>query len=107
AATAVFSLIDAVLLRPLPYRDPARLVAIWITSTRERGLAKLFATQADYEEFRRHGLTLESVGSATWAKQTGRIWTGNGPAREVLTIPSSASFFDTLGVHAALGRTFT
>jgi putative ABC transport system permease protein len=107
AATTVFSIVDAVLLRPLPYNDPGRLAAVWITSTREQNLAKLFATHADYQEFRRHSRTLESVAAATWATRTGRVLTGFGPAREVMTVPATASFFDTLGVRAALGRTFT
>jgi putative ABC transport system permease protein len=106
AAAAVFSILDAVLLRPLPYKDPGRLVAIWITGTREKGLAKLFGDYTDYEEFHRHSRTLESVGAATWAKVNGLVLTGRGPAREVLAIPATASFFDTLGVPAALGRTF-
>ena len=106
ATTGVFSIVDAVLLRPLPYKDPERLAAVWITSTREKGLAKIFATHADYLEFQRHSRTLESVSAATWATHTGRVLTGIGPAREVLTIPATASFFDTLGVRAAFGRTF-
>src|ERR1700704_5553777 len=61
ATTAVFSIVDGVLLRPLPYKDPGRLVAVWITSTREKGLAKLFATHADYVEFRRNSRTLDNV----------------------------------------------
>jgi putative ABC transport system permease protein len=105
-ATAVFSIVDAVLLRPLPYRDPDRLTAIWVTSTREQALAKLFATHADYVQFRDHSTTLSDVSAATWAKQTGRVLTGRGPARDVLTIPATASFFETLGVSAAMGRTF-
>lgn len=104
--TAVFNIVEAVLLRRLPYKDPGRLAAVWITSTRERGLAKIFATHADYVEFRRNARTLESVAAATWATRTSRILTGRGSAREVLTIPASASFFDTLGVPAAMGRTF-
>ena len=106
ATTAVFSIVEAVLLRPLPYRDPGRLAAIWITSTREKGLGKVFATHADFVEFRHNTRTLESVAAATWATHTSRILTGIGATRTVLTIPASASFFETLGVSAALGRTF-
>ena len=106
ATTAVFSIVHAVLLRPLPYKDPDRLAAVWITSTREGSLAKIFATYRDYSEFRRNSRTLDGVSAATWAKVSGRVLTGFGPARDVLTIPASASFFGTLGVTAALGRTF-
>ena len=54
AATAtVFSIVDACFPRPLPYRDPSRLAAVWMTSTREEGLAKIFGTYEDYTEFRR------------------------------------------------------
>jgi putative ABC transport system permease protein len=106
AATAVFSIVDAVLLRPLPYKDPGRLAAIWVTSTREQRLAKIFATHADYDEFRRRATTLESLGAATWATSLGRVLTGHGPARSVLTVPATVSFFATLAVPAAFGRTF-
>ncbi len=106
ATTAVFSIVDAVLLKPLPYRDPERLAAIWITSTREQTLAKMFATYADYVEFRAHSRSFESVAAATWATRLGRTFTGHGPAREVLTVPATSNFFDTLGVQASLGRTF-
>src|SRR5437763_121379 len=67
-ATAVFSVVEAVLFRPLPYKEPNRLAAVWLTSVRERSLAKIFATHADYLEFRRNARTLESVSAATWAK---------------------------------------
>lgn len=107
AATAVFSIVNEVLLRPLPYHDPDRLVGVWITSTREKGLAKLFAAHADYEEFRRNSKSLESVAVATWATNLGKVLTGRGPARSVLTVPASVNFFDTLGVRASIGRTFT
>lgn len=106
ATTTVFSMVDAVLFRPLSYRNPERLAAVWVTSTRENSLAKIFATHADYVEFRSHARTLEDVAAATWATRTGGVLSGYGPAREVLTIPASASFFDTLGVSAAIGRTF-
>jgi putative ABC transport system permease protein len=106
ATATVFSIVDAVLLRPLPYRDSSRLVAVWATSVREEGLAKIFASHEDYAEFRRHAKTLESVSAATWAGRPGQVLTGFGPAREVLTIPATVSFFETLGVGAKIGRTF-
>jgi putative ABC transport system permease protein len=107
ATTAVFSIFDAVLLRPLPYKHSSRLAAVWITSTRENGLAKLFATYGDYLEFRRHATTLENVAAASWGTpRTGRVLTGRGAPLYVLTIPASASFFELLGVPAAIGRTF-
>ena len=106
AATAVFSIVDAALLRDLPYRDPQRLTAVWITSTREQSLAKLFATYADFVEFRDHAHSFQSISAATWAKRGGSVLSGHGPARDILAFPASAGFFDTLGVHAAIGRTF-
>jgi len=106
ASTAVFSIVNGVLLRRLPYKDPGRLAAVWLTSTREKGLAKIFATYADYLEFRRGSQSFEEISAATWAKNPTRVLTWLGTAREVLTIPATASFFETLGVPAALGRTF-
>src|SRR5215467_4213284 len=49
AGTAVFSVVEAVLLRPLPYRDPARLTAIWKRSAREKDLTKVFVKYRDFE----------------------------------------------------------
>ncbi|MBV9610894.1 MAG: ABC transporter permease, partial [Acidobacteriaceae bacterium] len=105
--TAVFSIIYGALLRPLPYRQPNQLVDILDSSTRERELAKIFASYTDFEEFSRHSRTLESVSAETWAGRPGAILTGRGPTRTYLTIPVTAGFFSTLGVRAELGRTFT
>ena len=107
AATSVFSIVDSVLLRPLPYKDPERLVAIWGRSLHDKGLEKVFAPYDDYEEWSRKAGSFESIGVATWAFSPSRILTGRGPARQLLAIPVSASFFQMLGVSAAIGRTFT
>ena len=106
ATTAVFSIVNGVLLRPLPYKDPRRLAAAWVTSTREKGLAKVFDTYADFLEYRRASRSFEAISAATWARNPGRVLTGMGSARDVLAIPATSSFFDTLGVTAVLGRTF-
>ncbi len=67
ANTAVFSVIDGVLLRLLPYKSPDRLIDILDTSPREKELAKIFASYTDFEEFSKHARTLR----APWRHQLG------------------------------------
>jgi len=105
STTAVFSIVEAVLLRPLPYRDVDRLVAIWDGHVNDKNLAKIFPSYADFDEWRRSSRTLDAIAAETWA--TGdQILTGRGPASVVLAIPASRDFFPLLGVPPMLGRTF-
>jgi putative ABC transport system permease protein len=105
ATTAVFSVVEAVLLRPLPYADVGRLVAIWDGHVKDRGLAKIFASYEDFENWQRHSRSVEPLAAATWA--TGdQTLTDHGAAKLVLAIPASAGLFSVLGVPPALGRTF-
>ncbi len=106
ANTAVFSILDGTLLRPLPYRDPQRLVVIWDRTTRGKNTAPIFASYADFEQFKRYGRSFSSVSAATWAWGPGRIWTDGKRAKTIMAVAASESFFETLGVEAALGRTF-
>lgn len=107
SGAAGFSVVDGALLRPLPYRDPARVVSILHASVREKELAKIFASYRDLEEYAAHAKPLGRIGAATWATRPNAVLTGGGRARGYLTIPVSGDFFGTLGVPAALGRTFT
>lgn len=107
ANTAVFSIVYGALLRPLPYKDPDRMINILDSSRHESELAKIFASYSDYEEYARHARTLESIGADTWAQRPQAVLTGRGPARTYLTIPVTADFFKTLGAPAERGRTFT
>jgi putative ABC transport system permease protein len=105
ATTAVFSVVQAVLARPLPFAEPDRLVAIWDRHVREPGMAKVFASFQDFDTWSRHSGSFERMAALTWA--TGeQILTGKGPARVVLAIPTTDGMFPLLGVRAALGRTF-
>jgi predicted permease len=106
ANTAVFSIINGVLLRPLPYRDPERLVDVLDESGRESRLAKLFDSYRDYREYRQHAQTLGGVAAATWAVR-GSIFSGHGATRRLTSIPVSENFFAVLGASAARGRTFS
>lgn len=105
ANTAIFSILYGVLLRPLPYRDPNRLVAIWGREIHAKGTSKLFEQYSDYENWKRHSSAFERFGAATWVGMD-RTLIGLGRARTLAVQPVTADFFTLLGVPAALGRTF-
>jgi len=104
ASTAVFSIVDAVLLRALPYKSAERLVAVWCTEIGQPG-TKIFASYRDFEEFKAHNHSFEELAALTWAR-AGEILTWRGSPHEVLAIPASADFFSLLGIPAAEGRAF-
>ncbi|HXS98946.1 MAG TPA: ABC transporter permease [Candidatus Limnocylindrales bacterium] len=106
ANVAVFSIVYATLLQPPPYRAVNELVEILDRSTRESGLSKLFASYADLRAYQEHSRTMTDVAGVTWAIRAETL-TGRGPARGVMAVAVTSSIFQTLGVKAALGRTFT
>jgi predicted permease len=106
AGTAVFSIVNGVLLRPLPYEDPGRLVSVLDRGDRDENLAKLFASYADFQAIRQNARSFEDIAGITWATGASRILTGRGPARSILAAPATATFFRTLGARPMLGRTF-
>src|SRR4029077_10194601 len=105
AVTAVFSVVEAVLLRPPPYADAGRLVVVRDGHLTDRNLAKIFASYADFETWQRESRTIDQLAALTWA--TGdKTLTGVGDPRVVLAIPASVNFFALLGVPPSIGRTF-
>jgi len=103
ATTAMFSVVNAVLLRPLPFHDPDRLVAISIADPsrdiREAGTS--FPTVNDWRTQNQRFTDL-----AIWATAAARIQAGSEPER-VATGFVSANLFTVLGVAPAIGRVFT
>ena len=100
--TAIFSVVNAVLLRPLPYSNPDRLVAVYekrIKLGRERG----FVSPPDFVDWRAQNTVFENI--AAYESWTANRTDGEEPERIVGTV-ASAELFPTLGVSAALGRTF-
>jgi putative ABC transport system permease protein len=106
ADTAAFSIVEGALLRPLPYRDPGRLIDILDESRRETRLSKLFASAADFEAYRLHARSFEQLAAATWAYRPTILSTA-GVSHQVFAVPVSANFFATLGVAPEVGRDFT
>jgi predicted permease len=96
ANTAMYSVVHGVLLRPLPFRDPERLAAIWT------GRA---ISNAELGYLQRNATTLREV--AAFSPGWGVAMTGAGEPRQLDAARISVNFFQTLGARPALGRTFT
>src|SRR6186997_3021037 len=94
ANTAIFSAVDAVLIRPLPYADAGRLVMIWDDNTRLTGNRKFFTTPPEWQEWRRGNTVFTDIA----ASQPGDASLSNDgepeqlPARKV-----SGNFWTVLG----------
>ncbi len=101
ANTAVFSIVDALLLRPLPIADPDRVVALYRGTT---GSNSAFS-YLDYLDYRAETRYFDGV--AAWGGGN-RAWFRNGGDLERVDVQMvSGNYFDVLGVGAPAGRTFT
>ena len=101
ATTAIFSVFNAVLLRPLPYPNPERLVALSENSLKA---ADISVAYPDYLDWRAQNTVFEDMSARM---PTGGVITGAGEPERVLGRHVTASFFSTLGVQPMLGRGFT
>src|SRR5215813_2749451 len=102
ANTSIFSLVNAVLLRPLPFPEAGRLAQVWNTNL-EKGITSFAITVRDYTDWRKRSQAFERLAAY-------RFWTftltGGGEPEQLPGNNVSASFFSTLGVSPLLGRTF-
>lgn len=105
ATAAIFSIVNAVLLNPLPYRNAHRLVVVWERLLKDPKAPPVFDSYADFEDWRRFSRSFERLAPATWATG-GETLTGLGRARDVLALPVGLDFFRLLGVPPEAGRTF-
>src|SRR5215208_1008130 len=103
ANTAIFSVIDAALLRSLPYREPGRLVHLWETK-RSRDFEQREASYPDLLDWRAQGGEVFE-GLAGYRPQPVTL-TDAGEAARARGAGVTSNFFDLLGVAAAAGRTF-
>jgi hypothetical protein len=100
--TAIFSVFYGVLLHPLPYHQPERLVRIW-ASYRDAGFARAPFSGPMLGEIERLNRSMTAV-AAIWVVEP-RTFTGAEP-EQVKCARVTSNFFDVLGVRAAEGRTF-
>jgi putative ABC transport system permease protein len=101
ASTALFSVVHGVLLRPLPYPGPDRIVQVWEVSPRGNQLNSTDPNFADWTE-----QTRSFAGMAQYQSGPMSIVGGDEPVRRMVAWASS-DFFRVMGVHPALGRAFT
>src|SRR3970282_1757220 len=102
ANTAIFSLVHGVLLRPLTFRDPERLVTLWELVPDDAGIPRRWrTTAASYFGWEGEARAFERM--ALFAS-AGMNWTGEGEPEELLGARVSASYFDVLGIEPVLGR---
>jgi putative ABC transport system permease protein len=103
ANTAIFSVVEAVLLRPLPYRHAGRTVLLW-ESNRPRDLARNVVNPANFLDWREQAKSFDQM--AAFADLRYNL-TGGGEPEEVPAQTVTPNLFPLLGARAELGRTFT
>ncbi len=103
ANTAMFSVVRAVVLRPLPFADPDRLVQVDELDLRGAAGQRASASWPNFLDWQRASQTLESMAAYHPSNVT---VTGLGPSQHVPAAVVSATLFTTLGVAPALGRGF-
>ncbi len=100
--TAIFSVLDPVLIRPLPYPEPERLVSV---ATYFPSIKLETLVSADFAEFARENHTLANMAAYPHMSNKMKLDADSGPMRVTAT-GLSAGFFPTLGVQPMLGRAF-
>ena len=99
---AIFSVVDAVLLRTLPYEQPDKIVMVWEKRPRE-GVATNVVAPADYLDWRRMNSSFEQMSAVI---PTALSLTGDGEPVQLQGGVVGAEFFELLRVKPAMGRTF-
>src|SRR5215208_1246535 len=103
ANTAIFSLVNAVLLKPLPFPEPERLVMLWEDATRI-GFPRNTPAPANYVDWKTQTQSFQGMAATMYASFN---LTGYGEPQKVDANAVTADLFGILGVRPALGRGFT
>ena len=103
ANTAIFSVVNAILLRPLPYKNFDRISMIWMDNPK-LGVKEDWHSYPNYLDFKEQNQVFEEM--AAFNDRSFNL-TGTGEPLRVLGVWSTASLFTVLGIDAALGQVFT
>jgi predicted permease len=103
ANTAIFSLVNAVILRPLPFPQPEQLMLVWNNNTREK-IPDDITSWPTFNDWRTQNSTFASM--AGYSSSSAAL-TGKGDPEQVPSTNVGDNFFETLGVPPLLGRWFS
>jgi putative ABC transport system permease protein len=105
ANTAIFSIVNAVLLRPLPLDEPERLVRLYHTPPQNAfpGMTRFSLSAANFYDWQRAAQSFEGMAMYRFRQFT---WTGGGNARSIVAGAVGAGFFDVIRARPVLGRVF-
>src|ERR1700727_982231 len=105
ANTAIFSVVHAVLLEPLPFHDADRLVQIWHVPPQKSfpGMTRFAVSAANFLDWKKQNHVFEQMALYSGARYD---MTGTGKPESVTASPVSADFFSVLGLQPLYGRTF-
>ena len=103
ANTAIFSLVNAVLVQPLPFDQPDRLV--WMWGNIRQGGNRASVSPLDFLDYRQQNTTFEEF-AASFSFPINVNLTGNGEPERLSTAGVTGNYFKALGAKPALGRTF-
>jgi len=101
ANTAIFSVVNAVLLNPLPFREPDRVVALW-ESVPNQGRSRV--TPANFHDWKKQNTVFEDV--AAFGRNSLTL-TGDGEPEQLVGARVSSGYFAVIGVEPIIGRAFT
>ena len=105
ANTAIFSVVNAVLLRPLAYKDSATLVNVWGKFDKE-GIPRLSISEPEYWDLRDRRQSFSELGAYSLGNGA-NLTSRDSQPMQVSTPAATATLFQILGVQTTLGRTFT
>ena len=103
ANVAIFSVVDALLLKPLPFHEPDRLVLIWEDAS-DIGFPKNTPAAGNFYSWKEQNRTFSDMAATSG---TAANLTVDGPPESVMGRRVTSNFFDVLGVRPILGRAFT
>ncbi|MGH9457871.1 MAG: ABC transporter permease [Thermoanaerobaculia bacterium] len=102
ATVSIFSVVHGVLLEPLPFRDPSRLVTIWETDAHNASFEEL-ASAPDYADWKREARSFSGMAGTTQRQVNVR---SDGGTERLTALGVTRDFFDVVGLPLHVGRTF-